>query len=52
VAAFDNGILKSADDLLEARRYGYQRGANTLLELIDAQRSDKNSPRRGSSSNG
>ena len=35
-----NGILKSADDLLEARRYGYQRGANTLLELIDAQRSD------------
>jgi cobalt-zinc-cadmium efflux system outer membrane protein len=40
VAAFDNGILKSADDLLEARRYGYQRGANTLLELIDAQRSD------------
>jgi cobalt-zinc-cadmium efflux system outer membrane protein len=40
VAAFDNGILKNADDLLEARRYGYQRGANTLLELIDAQRSD------------
>jgi outer membrane protein TolC len=33
VASFDNGILKSADDLLEARRYGYQRGANTLLEL-------------------
>jgi cobalt-zinc-cadmium efflux system outer membrane protein len=40
VASFDNGILKSADDLLEARRYGYQRGANTLLELIDAQRAD------------
>ncbi len=40
VASFDNGILKDADDLLEARRYGYQRGANTLLELIDAQRSD------------
>jgi outer membrane protein, heavy metal efflux system len=38
VASFDNGILKNADDLLEARRYGYQRGANSLLELIDAQR--------------
>jgi outer membrane protein, heavy metal efflux system len=40
VAAFHNGISKNADDLLEARRYGYQRGANTLLELIDAQRAD------------
>ncbi len=40
VASFDNGILKSADELLEARRYGYQRGANSLLELIDAQRAD------------
>jgi outer membrane protein, heavy metal efflux system len=40
VASFDSGILKNADDLLEARRYGYQRGANTLLELIDAQRAD------------
>jgi cobalt-zinc-cadmium efflux system outer membrane protein len=40
VASFDNGILKNADELLEARRYGYQRGANSLLELIDAQRAD------------
>ena len=40
VVSFDNGILKNADDLLEARRYGYQRGANSLLELIDAQRAD------------
>jgi cobalt-zinc-cadmium efflux system outer membrane protein len=40
VASFDDGILKNADDLLEARRYGYQHGANTLLELIDAQRTD------------
>jgi outer membrane protein, heavy metal efflux system len=40
VASFDNGILKNAEDLLEARRYGYQRGANSLLELIDAQRAD------------
>lgn len=39
-ASFETGILKDADDLLEARRYGYQRGANTLLDLIDAQRSD------------
>lgn len=40
VTSFDNGILKNADDLLEARRYGYQRGANSLLELIEAQRAD------------
>jgi cobalt-zinc-cadmium efflux system outer membrane protein len=40
VTSFDNGILKNADDLLEARRYGYRRGANSLLELIDAQRTD------------
>jgi cobalt-zinc-cadmium efflux system outer membrane protein len=39
-ASFQNGILDKADQVLEARRYGYQRGANSLLELIDAQRSD------------
>jgi len=38
--AFNDDILQKADDLLEARRYGYQRGANSLLDLIDAQRSD------------
>ena len=40
VDSFEHGILKDADELLEARRYGYQRGANSLLDLIDAQRSD------------
>ena len=40
VASFDGDILKKADELLDARRYGYQRGANSLLDLIDAQRSD------------
>ncbi len=40
VASFDDGILKDADELLEARRYGYRRGANSLLDLIEAQRSD------------
>ncbi len=36
---FRGGILKSADELLEARRFSYQRGAATLLELLEAQRS-------------
>ncbi|HZR36176.1 MAG TPA: TolC family protein [Nevskia sp.] len=40
VASFQNGILDKADQVLEARRYGYQRGANSLLDLIDAQRAD------------
>jgi cobalt-zinc-cadmium efflux system outer membrane protein len=39
VQSFDGGILKSADELLEAKRFSYQRGAATLLELLDAQRS-------------
>jgi len=39
VSSFDGGILKSADELLEAKRFSYQRGAATLLELLDAQRS-------------
>jgi cobalt-zinc-cadmium efflux system outer membrane protein len=40
VLSFENGILKAADDLLESRNYGYRRGANSLMDLIDAQRSD------------
>jgi cobalt-zinc-cadmium efflux system outer membrane protein len=36
---FKHGILQSADKLLEAKRVSYQRGATTLLELLQAQRS-------------
>lgn len=38
LGAYRDDILKGADSLLEARRYSYQRGASTLLELIEAQR--------------
>lgn len=37
--SFKGGILKSTDLLLEARRYSYQRGASSLLDLLDALRS-------------
>lgn len=40
MASFDDAIIRDADALLEARLYGYRRGANTLLDLIDAQRAD------------
>ncbi len=36
---FGGGILKSADELVEAKRFSYQHGAATLLEVLDAQRS-------------
>lgn len=36
---FKETVLKSTELLLEARRYSYQRGASSLLELLDAQRS-------------
>ncbi|GAA0704675.1 TolC family protein [Dokdonella soli] len=39
VVKFQENVLKSADELLAAKRYSYQRGASTLLELLDAQRS-------------
>jgi cobalt-zinc-cadmium efflux system outer membrane protein len=37
---YQGGILKDADAVLEARRFSYQRGQTTLLELLDAQRTD------------
>jgi cobalt-zinc-cadmium efflux system outer membrane protein len=40
MAAFDEAIIHDADALLEARLYGYRHGANSLLDLLDAQRSD------------
>jgi cobalt-zinc-cadmium efflux system outer membrane protein len=36
---FKHGILQAADKLLEAKRISYQRGATTLLDLLEAQRS-------------
>jgi outer membrane protein, heavy metal efflux system len=39
LAAFKTDLLKSTNTLLEARRYSYQRGASSLLELLEAQRS-------------
>ncbi|HVM96470.1 MAG TPA: TolC family protein [Candidatus Acidoferrales bacterium] len=38
VHQYQNGILKDADSVLDARRFSYQRGQSTLLELLDAQR--------------
>jgi cobalt-zinc-cadmium efflux system outer membrane protein len=35
---YQNGILKDADAVVEAKRFSYQRGQTTLLELLDAQR--------------
>ena len=37
---YENGILKDADAVLEAKRFSYQHGQTTLLELLDAQRTD------------
>jgi cobalt-zinc-cadmium efflux system outer membrane protein len=37
---YQNGILKDADAVVEARRFSYQHGQATLLELLDAERTD------------
>lgn len=37
---YQNGILKDADAVVEAKRFSYQHGETTLLELLDAQRTD------------
>lgn len=39
VQSFKSDILKSTQILLDARRYSYEHGGSTLLELLDAQRS-------------
>lgn len=36
--AFDDGILDEAKSILEGRTYSYKRGENSLLEVLDAQR--------------
>jgi cobalt-zinc-cadmium efflux system outer membrane protein len=40
VRHFQSGILRDAAQVLEAKRFSYQRGQSTLLELLDAQRTD------------
>jgi cobalt-zinc-cadmium efflux system outer membrane protein len=40
VLGYRGGILKDADAVLEAKRFSYQHGQATLLELLDAQRTD------------
>jgi cobalt-zinc-cadmium efflux system outer membrane protein len=37
---YQNGILKNADAVVESKRFSYQRGQATLLELLDAERTD------------
>lgn len=38
VRNYQNGILKDADAVLESKRFSYQKGEASLLELLDAQR--------------
>ena len=39
VQLYQSGYLKQAQDSLDISQYGYQRGASTLLDFLDAQRS-------------
>jgi cobalt-zinc-cadmium efflux system outer membrane protein len=39
LALYDGGYLKQAQDSLDISQYAYQRGAATLLDFLDAQRS-------------
>jgi cobalt-zinc-cadmium efflux system outer membrane protein len=39
VQIYQSGYLKQAQDSLEISRYAYQRGAGTLLDFLDAERS-------------
>ena len=39
VQIYQSGYLKQAQDSLEISQYGYQRGAGTLLDFLDAERS-------------
>lgn len=38
VRRYQGGILKDADSVLDAKRFSYQHGQSTLLELLEAQR--------------
>jgi len=37
---YQSGILKDAEAVLSAKRFSYQQGQSSLLELLDAQRTD------------
>ena len=37
---YRNGILKNAEAVAEAKRFSYQHGQSTLLELLDAERTE------------
>lgn len=38
VAQYDNGLLRQAEAVMEGKRYSYQRGEASLIEVLDAQR--------------
>ncbi len=40
VRKFQGELLKGADDVLVAKRFSYEHGQTTLLDLLDAQRAD------------
>jgi cobalt-zinc-cadmium efflux system outer membrane protein len=40
VGKFESGLLKGADDVLAAKRFSYEHGQTTLLDLLNAQRDD------------
>ena len=40
VQKFQGELLKGADDVLTAKRFSYEHGQTTLLDLLDAQRAD------------
>jgi len=40
VRKFQEELLKGADDVLNAKRFSYEHGQTTLLDLLDAQRAD------------
>ncbi len=42
VKKFQGELLKGADDVLAAKRFSYEHGQSTLLDLLDAQRADNN----------
>lgn len=42
VQKFQGELLKGADDVLTAKRFSYEHGQTTLLDLLDAQRADNN----------
>jgi cobalt-zinc-cadmium efflux system outer membrane protein len=40
VRKFESELLKGADEVLAAKRFSYEHGQTTLLDLLDAQRAD------------